>query len=243
MRLPRSGIEIDDARLRIRRPGHPTIELDARLLDAVTVPAPRGARLGGVFAGAAAAVAVVPVALQGGAALLLPAGAAAFAVASGLRWRAARRRGEVELRLGKLRVALEISDGAPAAREAARALARWTRGAPITDPSVYEDAARRLDAALAGRPAPGAERPLRVGDEPVRVEDDQVKIGERCFPVVEVRRRAELGENLALGPGAAVQAALALLVVAAVGRQNEPEDATALRARLAEYERWSRNRL
>jgi hypothetical protein len=48
-----------------------------------------------------------------------------------------------------------------------------------------------------------------------------------------------VGDNLPLGPHVALQAALALLVVAAEERRGLVEDPEALRARLAEYERWS----
>jgi hypothetical protein len=134
------------------------------------------------------------------------------------------------------------------------ALRPWTRGAPIGDPSGYIDAKRRLEAALAGRPPPeqaladgdngepSVPVPLAVGHERVLVVDDELRVGDRSFPIQVVRQLAQVGDNLPLGRHAALQAALALLVVAAHERRLAIEDPETLRARLTAYEGWSGQR-
>jgi hypothetical protein len=80
---------------------------------------------------------------------------------------------------------------------------------------------------------------LSVGSEPVELDGDELRIGGHRVTVQVVRQLAQVGDNLPLGPDVALQAALALLVVAAEERRTVVEDPESLRARLAEYERWS----
>ena len=241
VRLHRN-IFVEDTHLVISPAGNPTIRLDARLLDRVEL----------VGRSANAAYAVSAVAATGAvmtALSLVPGGVLAclaFAFVTRDRFVEARRRTgsrDLLLALGDLEVALHINDGPVVARELVEALAPYTRNAPITDASVYEDAVRRLQStsderqtADLHREAAGA---LSVGDDIVRVEDGFLKVGAVAFRIEDVRDHALRGANLPLSGGRLLQAAMGLLVVAAAERANGGEDRAQLSARIAAYEAWS----
>ncbi len=240
--LPRSGLHIEGSRLRIQRPQLPVIELDARLLDDVQAEQNRGGMAIAVGV-AATGLTGVAAALLGGPAIAVPALLGLLTTARAARWLTGDGPGRLLLTLGKLRVGLQIADGPTAAARAAAALQPWTRTAPLAHPVAYQDLQRRLEAALAQRPPPGGADEdtiaVSVGNQRVRVDGDELRIAGKSVPIETVRQLAQVGDNLPLGPNVALQAALALLVVAAEERRFAVEDPQALRARLAEYERWS----
>jgi len=242
LELPKSGLHIEGSRLRIQRPELPVIELDARLLDDVQAEKDRGG-LAVAVGLAATGMTGVAAAFLGGAAVAVPALLGLLTTARAAHWMNGQGAGRLLLTLGRLRVGLQVADGPTAAARAAAALAPWTRGAPLADPDAYEDLQRRLEAALANRPPPGGDDQdviaISVGRERVRVEGDELHIGGKSVPIQTVKQLAQVGDNLPLGPNVALQAALALLVVAAEERRSAVEDPQVLRARLAEYERWS----
>jgi hypothetical protein len=239
--LPRSGIGVDGPHLIIAPPGNPVISLDTRLLDRVELigRSPTGAyvmsglAVAGVVAGA---LSVVP----GG--IFLCAGMAYLAHE---RFSAARQRHrsrDLLLALGKLEVALHVADGAEAAKRIADELAPYSRQAPITRPEVYEDAKRRLQAQLQGRPDLAKrelERGLVVGADEVEVDGEYLVVGAKAFRIDEVREYALRGANLPLPGGRLLQAAMGLLVVAAEERAREGEDLEKLTGRISEYEQWT----
>ena len=235
-------IFVEDTHLVIAPSGNPTIRLDARLLDRVELVG-RSPTTAYAVAGVAAVGAI------GTAVALVPGGVLAclaFAFVTRDRFVEARRRTgsrDLLLALGDLEVALHISDGPVVARQLVDALAPYTRHAPITDASVYEDAVRRLQStseerqsAALHREAAGA---LSVGDDSVRVEDGFLKVGAVAFRIEDVRDHALRGANLPLSGGRLLQAAMGLLVVAAAERANNGEDRDQLAARIAAYEGWS----
>jgi hypothetical protein len=242
LELPRSGLTIDGSQLRIQRPGLPVIALDARLLDDVQAEGDNGRVAVGVGV-AATALTAGAAAIVGGLAGAVPALLGILTIARAARWLGGGGAGRLLMTLGRLRVGLEVADGQAGAARAAAALKPWTRTAPLSDPLAYRDVQRRLDAALAERPPPGSDEEdsmtISVGDQPVELDGDELRIGGKSVTVDVVRQLAQVGDNLPLGPHVALQAALALLVVAAEERRGLVEDPEALRARLAEYERWS----
>lgn len=242
LRLPLSGLGADGPTLVIAPPGHPTIALDARLLDRVELigrsPAPPATLAAGATAGLVwGAIASLP----GG-----PVAGVALAVLAFDRLREARRRmvsRDLLLVLGDLEVALHVADGAAAARDLAERLAPYTRGAPLATPASYEDARRRLHAhgegqGEAARRAEAA-RALRLGDHLVRVEDGRLVVGEFGVAIEEVRALSLRGANLQLPGGRLLQAALGLLVVAADARARAGEDLDGLARRISAYEAWA----
>lgn len=239
--LPRSGIGVDGSYLIIAPPGNPMISLDARLLDRVELigQSPTsayvmsGIAVGGVIAGA---LSVVP----GG--IFLCAGMAYLAHERFWTGRRRARSRDLLLALGRLEVALHVADGAEAAKRVADQLAPYSRHAPITRPEVYEDAKRRLEAQVEGRPDRARrdlERGLIVGADVVAVDGDYLVVGEKSFRIDEVREYALRGANLPLPGGRLLQAAMGLLVVAAEERAREGEDLQKLSARISEYEQWT----
>jgi hypothetical protein len=248
--LPISGLRVEGSRLRIQRPLVPVIELDARLLDDVQSERDRGGL--GVAVGAVATVATGAAAvLLGGVTIAVPTVLGVLTASRARAWLRGEGPGRLLLTLGRLRVALQVDDGAAAAARAAAALRPWTRSAPLQDPAAYQDVQRRLDAALAGRPPPERSfgedgeahlTTLAVGDQHVHVSGDTLRVGAHAFPIQVVRQLAQVGDNLPLGRDAALQAAVALLVVAAEERRHAVEDPALLRARLTDYEKWSGQR-
>lgn len=239
--LPHSGVGVDGPWLIIAPPGNPRIRLDARLLDDVTVVgrSPTSAIAVGAGAGAGAGLAAADLLLGG---MITAIGLGVIAVDRALEWRRRLRNRDLLLSLGKLDVALHIADGARAAADLAARLAPYTRRAPITSADVYEDARRRVAAAVerASAPAsPALAGALTIGADEVAVQDGLLCVGETTFTVDQVRDLAMRGANLALPGGRLLQAAVGLLVVAAADRARDGEDVVALGARIAAYEAWS----
>lgn len=239
--LPRSGIGVDGPSLVIAPPGNPVIRLDARLLDRVELigrsPTSAYVASGVAVSGAVAtALSVVP----GG-----PFLAAGLAYLAHERFSEGRRRSgsrDLLLALGNLEVALHVADGPEAAKRIADQLAPYSRSAPITRPDVYEDARRRLQAQLSGKPNLARREidgGLVVGSVVVTVADGYLHVGERQFKIEEVREYALRGANLPLPGGRLLQAAMGLLVVAAESRAKQGEDLDLLSQRIATYEEWT----
>ncbi len=237
--LPRSGIGVDGPSLVIAPRSNPVIRLDARLLDRVELIG-RSAAFGYVSSGAlAAGSAAAFVGLIPGS-LYLGAGMALFAHIRFLRARARSRGRDLLLAIGNLEVMLHVADGPKAARSISEQLSPYTREAPITRAEVYEDARRRLNAVMTGKPADEeAARGLYVGTEEVKVTGDRLKVGNDAFAIADVRDYAVRGANLPLEGGRQLQAAMGLLVVAAHERALQGEDMESLSARIASYEKWS----
>lgn len=239
--LPHSGIGVDGPYLIIAPPGNPVISLDSRLLDRVELigRSPTGAY---ITSGVAVAGVVA------GALSLVPGGiflCAGMAYLAHERFSEARRRSrsrDLLLALGKLEVALHVADGPEAAKRIADQLAPYTREAPISRPEVYEDAKRRLQSQLQGKPDRAKrelERGLLVGADVVEVDGEFLVVGSEMFRIDEVREYALRGANLPLAGGRLLQAAMGLLVVAAEERAREGENLEALSGRIAEYEKWT----
>ncbi|NVB77599.1 MAG: hypothetical protein HOV81_04310 [Kofleriaceae bacterium] len=240
--LPRSGIGVEAPWLVIAPPGNPIIRLDARLLDRVeligrspTVPlVASGLATAGV---AAAALSLVP----GG--VFACAGLAYLAHERFSEARKRARSRDLLLALGDLEVALHVADGPEAAKGISEQLAPYTRDAPITRPEVYEDAKRRMRAQAEGKGEASARRELEhallVGNDIVFLSGDYLKVGQVAFPKADVREYALRGANLPLTGGRLLQAAMALLVVAAEERAAAGEDLQLLAKRVADYEAWS----
>lgn len=239
--LPRSGIGVDGPYLIIAPPGNPVISLDSRLLDRVeligrsptSAYVTSGVAVAGVVAGA---LSLVP----GG--IFLCAGMAYLAHERFSEGRRRSRSRDLLLALGKLEVALHVADGPEAAKRIADQLAPYTREAPISRPEVYEDAKRRLQSQLQGKPDTAKrelERGLLVGADVVEVDGEFLVVGTKAFRIDEVREYALRGANLPLPGGRLLQAAMGLLVVAAEERAREGEDLEALSDRIAEYEKWT----
>ncbi|MEZ4400428.1 MAG: hypothetical protein R3B06_10440 [Kofleriaceae bacterium] len=240
--LPRSGIGVAGGELVIAPPGNPAIRLDARLLDRVELigRSPTGAA---ITSGAAAVGAAASALLQVSGVVFVVAGLGYFACE---RFAEARRRArsrDLLLALGDLEVALHVADGPDAAKRIADQLAPYTRSAPITRPEVYEDARRRLAVGVSGDRARLArreiDRALAIGTDTVSVAGPYLQVGTISFRVDEVRDFALRGANLALPGGRFLQAAMALLVVAADERSRAGEDLEALARRVGEYEAWT----
>lgn len=139
---------------------------------------------------------------------------------------------DVLLTIGETTVALTITRGVGGARDIAERLFPYTRSAPITQAEVYEDAKRRLEAANS-RESYRAEPALFFGSEGVYASDEILYIGDfRCL-ISDVERYEALGAVIPLPNGGGMQAALAMLVVAARQRR---EDLTVLSRRIADYE-------
>ena len=239
--LPRSGIGVDGPNLVIAPPGNPVISLDARLLDRVELigRSPASAYVASGLA-VSGAIATVMSFIPGG-----PLLAAGLAYLAHERYSEGRRRNnsrDLLLALGSLEVALHVADGPEAAKRIADQLAPYSRSAPITRPEVYEDAKRRLQAQLSGRPELARREvkgSLVVGSDVVMVADGYLNVGSVAFRVEEVRDYALRGANLPLPGGRLLQAAMGLLVVAAEARAKEGEDLTILSDRIAAYEKWT----
>jgi hypothetical protein len=238
--LPHSGVGVDGPWLVIAPPGNPRIRLDARLLDDVRVVGRSPASAIAVGAGASVGAGLAAVDLLVGGAITA-IGLGVVAVDRALEWRRRLRNRDLLLTLGKLDVALHIADGARATEDLAARLRPYTRRAPISSAEVYEDARRRLAAAVAVERAPAAAATgaLTIGADDVAVHDGLLRVGETTFTVEQVRDLAMRGANLVLPGGRLLQAAVGLLVVAAAERARDGEDVVALSARVAAYEAWS----
>lgn len=130
-------------------------------------------------------------------------------------------------------VQLHVADGREAAKGVAARLAPYTRNARITRADVYEDAVRRLQ--TRGESDRGREPILIVGEETVSARDGVLQIGNLVkYKISEVGPYAKRAEDLPLPGGGSLQAALAMLVVAAEGRG---EDFALLAKRIAAYEK------
>lgn len=222
--------------------GNPAIALDARLLDRIELIGRSPA--GPFVASAAAAGAGVAGALQ-----FLPghvfmaAGMVYVAYSQFMKGRRRQESRDLLLALGNLVVALHVADGAAAAKRIADELSPYTREAPITRPEVYEDARRRLRAQLEGKHEAARREVyggLTVGKDVVNVRGDFLEVGKlKSFRLSQVREYAHSGANLPLPGGRLLQAAMALLVVAAEERARSGEDLEALSARISAYEEWT----
>jgi hypothetical protein len=240
--LPRSGIGVQAPYLVIAPPGNPTISLDARLLDRIELVG-RSSTAPMVTAGVAATIAAAAglSLIPGGIVLGIAGGY--LAVERGMEGRKRAQSKDLLLVLGNLEVALHVADGPVAAKRIAEALAPYARTAPINSADVYEDAKRRLRAEAEGKSNVEGHREasqaLAVGDEAVYVRDGFLQVGPSSFRIAEVREHALRGANLPLSGGRLLQAALALLVVAAEDRARAGEDTENLAKRIAQYESWS----
>jgi hypothetical protein len=240
--LPLSGIGVQAPYLVIAPPGNPTISLDVRLLDRVELVG-RSTTAPMVTAGVAATVATAAgLALIPGGPILSIIGAY-LTFERGMESRKRSQSRDLLLVLGNLEVALHVADGPVAAKKIADALAPYARAAPITSGDVYEDAKRRLRAQAEGKGHTNGQRDasaaLAVGDDAVAVREGFLQVGSISFRIAEVREHALRGANLPLTGGRLLQAALALLVVAAEDRARAGEDAETLAKRIATYESWS----
>lgn len=101
---------------------------------------------------------------------------------------------------GDLEIALDVAEGREAAERIIREASLHTRAAGVT--SVEHDEL------------------IVVGEDPVLVRDHRLHIGTGSFALDEVRDRAVDGELLRLPGGGVIQAAMALLVVAAIERDR-----------------------
>lgn len=123
------------------------------------------------------------------------------------------------LDVGELQIALQLSGSGPTATSIVDSLKRYTRLTPISDPEVYEYAKQQLELLRSGAELHHAM--LFVGDEPARVDGEFLRIGAFTYPIYDAIRSGQFGEPIKLPLGGYVQAALALLVVAASERENE----------------------
>jgi hypothetical protein len=139
---------------------------------------------------------------------------------------------ERDLILSVEELSVAVSIGAVCgASSIAEQLARYTRSAPILESEMYEYTKSRLiniDKRGHQRDAPA----LFFGDSPVLVGDEILYIGGFACRILDVTRYAEVGASILL-PNGSMQAALAMLVVAASRRT---EDLTALSEKIVEYE-------
>lgn len=116
------------------------------------------------------------------------------------------RRSEIQLVCGDLAIALGIADGYLAAQRVAAAAAALTGSLARSD---VRDALSTF---------------LVVDGTVVRLRGDFIQVGSVAFRVTEVRECAEAGANLPLPGGHMLQAAMAMLVVAAAERTADHED-------------------
>ncbi len=109
------------------------------------------------------------------------------------------RRCDVLLACGDLEVTLHVADGPEAAEDIVR------QGSPLTREAAGSDAHGDLEL-------------LFVGSDVVCQRGEYIQVGTVAFRINEVREYALRGANIPLPGGALLQAAMALLVVAAVER-------------------------
>jgi len=145
------------------------------------------------------------------------------------------RESEIILAIDDLEISLFVADGPGAVTSLVGHLARYTREAEIADQDVYIDAKRRLRVRDAGTPAE-TDYGLLVASDPVTVCGDEVVIGAGKYRIAELEQLAEDGETLLLPSGGRLQAAMALLVVAAEKRPGGRNDYPTLECRVARYE-------
>lgn len=115
---------------------------------------------------------------------------------------------EVRLTCGDLEVGLYVADGPEAALEVVR------HAAPLTRAMARGDAPTDL------------EKFVLVGDDAVCCRGDKLTVGAIAFAIAEVREYALRGANVPVGRSCVLQAAVAMLVVAATEREAE-KNATA----------------
>lgn len=104
---------------------------------------------------------------------------------------------------GELEIAVYVADGSEAVEQLVREASPHTRGA------------RGVDGAA------DVSRLLMIGDDAVRQLGELLQVGSLEFRISDVRDYALRGANIPLGGGAVLQAAVALLVVAAAERDAE----------------------
>lgn len=109
---------------------------------------------------------------------------------------------DVILVCGDLEIALYVADGPEAAAR------------------IVQEAAPLTRAATGVASAPDLSELLIIGNEAVFEHGDYIQVGKLAFRTSEVREYALRGANLPLPDGNLIQAALALLVVAAAGRDG-----------------------
>ncbi len=154
------------------------ISLDGRLLDRVELIG-RSPTSAYVMSGAAATGAVAGAVTMMSGWVFACLGLAYLAHERFSVGRSRARSRDLLLALGKLEVALNVADGATAAKRVADQLAPYSREAPITRPEVYEDARRRLQAQLEGRTERARrelEGGLLVGADVVQVEGNRLHV-------------------------------------------------------------------
>jgi hypothetical protein len=115
---------------------------------------------------------------------------------------------DVRLTCGDLEVGLYVADGPEAALEIVR------HAAPLTRAVARGDAPTDL------------EKFVLVGDDAVCCRGDKLTVGAIAFAIGEVREYALRGANVPVGGSCVLQAAVALLVIAATEREAE-KNATA----------------
>ncbi len=236
-----SSITSQGTNLRIDRRGNPAICVDARLLDGIeaysTVPK-KEYFFAGIFA-----LAAVGCGLS-----LLPAGVWG---AVGFGWGAWKFFGKARskhvkatllLCVGDTQVALVEEGGLGAANRIAESLSPYTRTAEITTQQVYQNAKRRLRASQTSKGHPEkSSAGVSLGGKMVTVADNHLVIGGARFAVETIKQYAKKGKNIRLPQGELLQAALALLVIAAKERHRQGEDLDKLATQIARYESWSGN--
>jgi len=140
------------------------------------------------------------------------------------------------LTIGDLEVSINIADGPIDAKAVADRLVSYTREAPITRSDTYEDAKRRLRSRDGTTEIAETDYNLLVADDRVSVAGDNVTVGDTIITLMDLQERAMRRETLMLSRGGRLQAALALLIVAAERRVGGREDFERLSKRVADYE-------
>ena len=113
---------------------------------------------------------------------------------------------------------------------------------PFSGPEVYEDAKRRLRAAVTGQKPPATRRAgeaLLLGEEAAYVANGVLRVGTTEFDADQVREYAIRGANLPLPGGRLLQAGLGLLLFAAHERAERGDDPEELASRIRRYEQWT----
>ena len=215
-------------------PGMARISFDTRILDRIevvrkSVVAP-GIGFGMALAGGVAAGAIGGTFVSG--TLLLLAGERALAIRKRLKEK------DLLLVIDDLEVALQISERA---QELVESLGKYTKDMPIRTPDEYLDAKARLASCVKDDVISGekVQRGLNVGNDEVVLRGKVLEIGPISFRVEQVEEYAMRGANLPLPGGRRLQAAMALLLVAAKEQWERGENTNLLAKRIAEYEEWT----
>jgi hypothetical protein len=147
---------------------------------------------------------------------------------------------EISLELKDLEVSLEIEDGPQAAIHIVDKLRSYPRQMPIVAPDAYEDAVRRLIARGPQNDEIGAPFAHLQGSEAsnqtIYVRGQYLVIGGFAFKLSEVEEYGLHGADIPLPDGGAVQAALALMVIALQERAQDEDDYVLLAERVRRYQ-------